>query len=41
MIDVLFIVVMLFLYSVGILYLGYIVGYNAAIDDMKKVRNRK
>ena len=38
MIDILFFITMLLLYSVGVLYLGYTVGYNAAIDDMKKVR---
>lgn len=41
MISSLFGIFVFCLYSIGILVFGYYIGYNTAINDMKKIRNRK
>lgn len=39
--DVVLAIFLFFCYSVGIFGFGYNVGFNSAIEQMKKVRNRK
>lgn len=41
MIHSLFFIFMSVIFSITVFALGYSVGYDSAIDDMKKVRNRQ